>query len=205
MFLRIPKYRLHKGSGQALVQINGKRIYLGKHGSTASKENYRRIIAELCVSQDNPTGTSPERGADGPPASINELILAFWPHVEQRYVKNGSPTSEQKSFKTALLPLRELFGSKRVTDFGPLALIACRQQLIDKGTRRPGVVEHRSGLGPTLHAGARQIGSTSRSTSRSDQVLRWLFWLGQRPVGGGIGGRLMVDYAGLAGTCFRLR
>jgi len=32
MSLRVPKYRLHKASGQALVQIDGRRIYLGKHG-----------------------------------------------------------------------------------------------------------------------------------------------------------------------------
>ncbi len=41
MSVRPPKYRLHKGSGQALVQINGKRIYLGKFGTEESKEEYR--------------------------------------------------------------------------------------------------------------------------------------------------------------------
>ena len=46
MSVRIPKYRLHKGSGQALVQINGERIYLGKHGTAQSREKYRRIVAK---------------------------------------------------------------------------------------------------------------------------------------------------------------
>ena len=41
MTIRIPKYRLHKTSGQALVQIRGKRIYLGKHGTPESRERYR--------------------------------------------------------------------------------------------------------------------------------------------------------------------
>jgi hypothetical protein len=41
-----PKYRLHKGRGQALVQINGKQIYLGKYNSKESKEEYRRLVAE---------------------------------------------------------------------------------------------------------------------------------------------------------------
>ena len=31
MTVRVPKYRLHKGRGQALVDIDGSRIYLGKH------------------------------------------------------------------------------------------------------------------------------------------------------------------------------
>jgi hypothetical protein len=31
MSFRTPKYRLHKGSGQALVQISGVRVDLGKY------------------------------------------------------------------------------------------------------------------------------------------------------------------------------
>jgi len=31
MSVHTPKYRLHKASGQALVQLNGRRIYLGKY------------------------------------------------------------------------------------------------------------------------------------------------------------------------------
>ena len=46
MPFRVPKYRFHKGSGQALVQINGQRIYLGVYESAESKEKYRRIVAE---------------------------------------------------------------------------------------------------------------------------------------------------------------
>jgi len=46
MSVRVPKYRLHKGSGQALVQINGQRIYLGVYESAESKEKYRRIVAD---------------------------------------------------------------------------------------------------------------------------------------------------------------
>ena len=34
--VRVPKYRLHKGSGQAIVQIDGCRHYLGKHGTEES-------------------------------------------------------------------------------------------------------------------------------------------------------------------------
>ncbi len=37
MSTRLPKYRLHKGSGQALVQIEGQRIYLGLHGTKESR------------------------------------------------------------------------------------------------------------------------------------------------------------------------
>jgi hypothetical protein len=43
--VRVPKYRLHNGSGQALVEIGGRRIYLGKYNSAESGEKYRRLVA----------------------------------------------------------------------------------------------------------------------------------------------------------------
>jgi hypothetical protein len=46
------------------------------------------------------------------PICVNDLILAFWAFAEQRYVKNGKPTSKIKSFRTALRPLRDLYGSQ---------------------------------------------------------------------------------------------
>jgi hypothetical protein len=45
----VPKYRRHKGSGQAFVQFKGCRRYLGKYGTPKSKELYAGFIAELAV------------------------------------------------------------------------------------------------------------------------------------------------------------
>ena len=42
MSVHLPKYRHHKGSGQALVVIKDRRIYLGKYDSPESKETYHR-------------------------------------------------------------------------------------------------------------------------------------------------------------------
>ena len=42
----IPNYRLHKSTGQAFVELSGRRFYLGKHGSKASREEYERRIAD---------------------------------------------------------------------------------------------------------------------------------------------------------------
>ncbi len=142
MSFRTPKYRLHKGSGQALVQINRERIYLGKHGSAESKEKYKRPVAEYLSS-----GQSRKPGIDGVPGqrstlSVNDLILAFWHHAKQRYLKNGHATSEIRSFKTALRPVRQLYGSMPVTDFGPLALVACRLKFIEAGICRKRINQH---------------------------------------------------------------
>jgi hypothetical protein len=44
--LRTPTYRKHKGSGQAVVTLNGRDIYLGKYGTKASRDEYNRSIGE---------------------------------------------------------------------------------------------------------------------------------------------------------------
>ena len=44
---QLPKYCLHKGSGQAYVRIAGDMHYLGKHGSDASRREYDRIMGEF--------------------------------------------------------------------------------------------------------------------------------------------------------------
>ena len=48
--ISVPKYRHHKGSGQAFVQVKGRRHYLGKWDSPQSKERYSALVAELAVS-----------------------------------------------------------------------------------------------------------------------------------------------------------
>lgn len=73
MSVRVPKYRLHKGSGQALVQIDGRRIYLGKHGTEQSRQKYRRIIAEWLR---NGRQILPREHA-ATNLSVNELVLAY--------------------------------------------------------------------------------------------------------------------------------
>ena len=46
MPVRVPKYRFHKASGQALVEIRGRHYYLGKFDSPESQELYRRLITQ---------------------------------------------------------------------------------------------------------------------------------------------------------------
>ena len=43
---RVPSYRRHKASGQAIVTLGGKMIYLGRYGSAESRAEYTRVIAE---------------------------------------------------------------------------------------------------------------------------------------------------------------
>ena len=43
---RLPKYQPRKRSGHALVVLDGREIYLGKHGTPKSLERYNREIAQ---------------------------------------------------------------------------------------------------------------------------------------------------------------
>ena len=43
---RLPKYRLHKPSGLAVVRLSGRDLYLGKHGTSESRNEYQRLISE---------------------------------------------------------------------------------------------------------------------------------------------------------------
>jgi integrase len=137
----IPSYRFHKARNCAVVTIDGKNFYLGRYDSPESYDKYARLIAEWKSKKCRP-GATPAPGQDGVANTVNELILAFWQHAKQRYVKHGQPTSEIRSFRTALRPVRRLYGREPVTNFGPLALVACRQQLVEAGYCRKRINQH---------------------------------------------------------------
>ena len=97
---RTPKYRHYRPKNLAVVRISGRDHYLGKYDSAESYERYDRLIAEWLVARHQPH-TSHSSHSSSPPTSsisVNELIYTFWQHVQQRYVKNGRPTSGASLF-----------------------------------------------------------------------------------------------------------
>ncbi|MBU0641476.1 MAG: hypothetical protein KKB50_21660 [Planctomycetes bacterium] len=68
--------------------------------------------------------------------TVTELIAAYWRHAREYYLKGGRPTSEQGSIKLAMRPLRKLYGATPAARFGPLALNAVRQKMVDHGACR---------------------------------------------------------------------
>ncbi len=66
---RVPSYRRHKSTGQAVVTISGRDIYLGKWNSTASKAEYDRLIAEFLAN-----GRRLQSDAD---ATVVEVLNAY--------------------------------------------------------------------------------------------------------------------------------
>jgi integrase len=131
---KTPSYRLHRSDGRALVTIDGRDIYLGKHGSPESRAEYDRLIAEWLAN-----GRSLNTSQAGAPsdATVNEVILAFWQHAELHYRHpDGSPTGELDNFRDSLRPLRKLYGSLLAREFSPLKLKAVRKAMIDAGLAR---------------------------------------------------------------------
>jgi hypothetical protein len=124
----IPSYLRYKPRNCGRVRVGGKDFYFpGQYDSPEFLEAYHRFVAEF-VAIGRPDSSNPAE------RTINKLIWEFWQQVvKKRYVKHGQPTSEQHSYRTALRPVRELYGSLPTSRFTPLALITCRRQLVEAG------------------------------------------------------------------------
>lgn len=93
MSARVPKYRLHCGSGQALVEIDGCRIYLGRHNSSESRETYRRSLAEVMFS-----AAAVPRPVLTKHLSIAELVLTYFRFAKSYYVQDGRSRTRPPAF-----------------------------------------------------------------------------------------------------------
>lgn len=130
---RPPKYCLHKATGQAYVTIGGRPRYLGAHGSPESEEKYRRLIAGWASHGGHMPPTAPSDGG----LSVTELCVRYYEHAQLHYRdKDGQPTSELACIRAALRRLRALYGGTSAAAFGPLALKAVRQHMVDEGLAR---------------------------------------------------------------------
>lgn len=126
---QVPKYRKHRASGQAVVTIGGRDLYLGPHGSSASRVEYDRLIAEWLASG---RPTAPQMVE----LTIAEVMLQYWKFAKSYYRKDGRPTNELSALRVALKPVKTLYGATAAGDFGPLALKTVRKQMIEAGFAR---------------------------------------------------------------------
>ncbi|BBO33790.1 tyrosine-type recombinase/integrase [Lacipirellula parvula] len=133
MSVRVPKYRLHKATGQALVEIRGRRTYLGKYDSPSSHERYRQIIAEF-MSATLASAPTPQKSVK--PLQVDELILLYFQFAKSYYVKDDEPTNEIVAIRAALRRLRAMYGSTPVSEFGPKAFKLVRESLIQERLSR---------------------------------------------------------------------
>jgi hypothetical protein len=132
----VPKYCKHRASGQAVVTISGRDHYLGPHGTKASRLEYDRLIGEWLQN-----GRQPQLQCDGS-LTIIELCARYWKFAKLYYRKNGQCTKVTPGIKCALKYIRDRYGRTLAIEFGPLALKAIRQQMVDDGSSRNYVNDH---------------------------------------------------------------
>jgi integrase len=125
----VPKYRKHAASGQAFVELAGRRYYLGPHGTATSKRAYDARVAEWLSLGRQPTAAAP--------LTLVEVMAAYWRHVAAYYVKkNGEPTSEQAAIRSTLRVVKQFYGDLVAADFSARELKTVRLQMIDAGLAR---------------------------------------------------------------------
>ena len=132
----LPKYRKHRGSGQAIVNLNGQDFYLGPHGTKASKIEYDRLIGEWLAN-----GRQPLHGTRQD-ILIVELCLRYWKFAKGHYQKNGRCTRVTPGIKCALRYLKNWYGKTPAAEFGPLALKGIRDSMIEDDLSRTYINDH---------------------------------------------------------------
>lgn len=119
---KVPSYRHHKASGQAVVTLNGKDVYLGPYRSDASRAEYDRLVAEWLANQRQHATTSVSTSgveAATSELSVNELFAAYWNFASAYDRKDGRPTGELAPIRQTAKPLTALYGTTPVAQFGP--------------------------------------------------------------------------------------
>lgn len=139
---RVPSYRLHKGSGQAVVTLQGKDHYLGKHGTPESQARYERLIATYLANgrQLPPEETRPET------YTVGDLCYDFLKSAEKElWLPDGRQSREVRNIEIALRPLVAMFLDVQAEDFGPKDLMLYRQDQVEAGLARK-TVNQRVGI-----------------------------------------------------------
>ncbi len=130
MAKRIPKYCLHKGTGQAFVKLNGQTFYLGEYGTPASRERYESMVARHL-------GGTME--IDRETVTVGRLAVLYVDYAEGYYRKNDRTTSEVSAIRSALRPLVKKYSREKVSHFGPRKLKDVRDVMIAAGWKRTGI------------------------------------------------------------------
>lgn len=124
----VPAYRVHAAKRLAYVRLSGRMIYLGKAGSVGSQEKYRRVVAEWLV-----TGRAPQRKDQcATVLTVAALGKAYLQWARGYYRDaDGGPSSGLGPVEAAVKGMINLYGNTPAVAFGPVALRAVRQQMID--------------------------------------------------------------------------
>ena len=96
----VPKYRKHRATSQAIVTLDGRDFYLGRHGTPESVAAYQRITSEWVAGGRTGVATTDR-------LTVTELCCAYWnQHAKTYYRPKTIP-----GVKRSLHFLKELYGN----------------------------------------------------------------------------------------------
>ena len=119
---RVPKYRLHKPSGLAVVTLAGRDHYLGPYKSPASRRAYRNLVAEWLQRDKQPI----VRDRDA--LTMAEVVPRYWVHLNGRRTDEGELGHVKHLMCAVLADYRDTLAS----EFAPVQVRVVRQRMIDK-------------------------------------------------------------------------
>ncbi|MBP7747985.1 MAG: recombinase XerD, partial [Phycisphaerae bacterium] len=110
---RLPKFRIHKFTQQAYVELSGRRFYLGLHHTPEARQRYNALVADW-LANGRKLRVSPQE------ITVKELIARYWLFAEKYYRDpDGNVSRELDNIRDAMRPVKELYGETLAKDFGP--------------------------------------------------------------------------------------
>ena len=144
--LRQPSCRRHKATGQAVVTLNGRDIYLGKHGSAPRQASLQTADARM-AGQRRLRAAAQDRRTDC--LGTSQRLQAFCQAILRR---DGKPTV---TYTKAAILMKFVgngpYSRTLARDFGPLSLKAVQHQLVAADGSR-GYVNAQTYMQKILHA-----------------------------------------------------
>ena len=83
----VPPYELHKPSGQAYKSVDGRRKYLGLHGTPASREKRARIVRAAFA--DPPVAAEAKPAVEPDAVTVMMVLAGLWSPAKQHYSYEG--------------------------------------------------------------------------------------------------------------------
>ena len=142
---KIPAYRHHSATGQAVVSVpggGGRVLYLGRFGSPESRARYNEVLASWLQGKATPE-VVPVLSPGSRSYSVGRLALEYNEHINTYYRDaEGRATSQVYPERRALRLLVERFEAVEADAFGPKRLIEFQTGLAESGLCRSTIAEY---------------------------------------------------------------
>jgi len=147
---KLPKLRLHKPTGKAVVTICGRHHYCGKFGSAESQRHYNKLLAEWLANGRNLPPKAAARNHGGGTSSGITIVELCERYLDDRRIyfagPYGKPSRSYHRIKIVVKLLLNHYPALPAEQFGALKLRALRESLITTEVSRGYVNEMASAI-----------------------------------------------------------